>query len=118
MLTNRRHMARDEMETITEDRWNEEIWGTETGHTDHKNAPPKLVFYFGQNVRFISMYKSILLTHFPQDHWVADHTRDALIESRGSVEVATPSTKPVMIIDQDNIPHGFCLSKLAIRKKL
>lgn len=49
--------------------------------------------------------------NFYQDHWVADHTRDALIAARGRAENDNSSSKPVTIIDQDNIPHGFCLSK-------
>jgi hypothetical protein len=47
-------MAQDEMNTITEDRWDAEIWGT--GHEDeqsHEN--PELIFYFGQNVRKLAM---------------------------------------------------------------
>ena len=29
----------------------------------------------------------------------------------------TEISKPVMIIDQDNIPHGFCVSKCEIIKE-
>ncbi len=43
-------MAKDEMQMITEDRWDEEIWGAEHPNLDSKNVIPKLVFYFGQNV--------------------------------------------------------------------
>ena len=49
------HMARDEMETITEDNWGEEIWGVEHEDLDQKQTPPKLVFYFGQNVSIIRL---------------------------------------------------------------
>jgi len=45
-----RHMAKDEMETITEDRWDEDIWGVEHEDVDHKYRVPKLVFYFGEKV--------------------------------------------------------------------
>lgn len=91
------HMARDEMATITEDKWDAEIWGVEG--EDIKRAglekngagklgeAPRLVFYFGED-----------------DHWVADHTRDALIEARGN-----GSGRVKMVLDEDNIPHGFCI---------
>jgi Lipid-droplet associated hydrolase len=46
-----RHMAKDEMEQITEDKWDEDIWGAEHEDTDHKYRVPKLVFYFGEKVR-------------------------------------------------------------------
>lgn len=49
-----RHMARDEMEQITEDKWDEDIWGAEHEDIDHKYRVPKLIFYFGENVRSIS----------------------------------------------------------------
>lgn len=44
------HMAKDEMETITEDKWGEEIWGIEKEDTNEKSKAPRLIFYFGQNV--------------------------------------------------------------------
>jgi hypothetical protein len=43
-------MARDEMEMISGDRWDEDIWGVEHPDPDSKEAIPKLVFYFGQKV--------------------------------------------------------------------
>lgn len=52
-----RHMARDEMESITEDRWDADIWGAETETSDVKSTPPKLIFYFGQDVRSSSISK-------------------------------------------------------------
>lgn len=44
-----RHLARDEMNTITEDKWNSEIWGVEHSESSQR-SPPKLIFYFGENV--------------------------------------------------------------------
>ena len=38
------------MEQITEDRWDENIWGVEHDDVDHKYQVPKLVFYFGEKV--------------------------------------------------------------------
>ncbi|KAI9050133.1 hypothetical protein LZ554_006274 [Drepanopeziza brunnea f. sp. 'monogermtubi'] len=87
------HMAKDEMDFIAEDRWDQDIWGIEHEDPDSKSeTPPKLIFYFGQN-----------------DHWVADHTRDALIAARGREEGARKSSKPIMMIDKGGIPHGFCI---------
>ncbi|RAL60756.1 hypothetical protein DID88_009861 [Monilinia fructigena] len=99
-----RHLARDEMNTITEDKWDSEIWGVE--HSEESQfdiTPPRLIFYFGEN-----------------DHWVASHTRDALIAARAS-PIPTPvssttsfsikaSNKPIMMIDKEGIDHGFCIN--------
>ncbi|RDL40594.1 Uncharacterized protein BP5553_00573 [Venustampulla echinocandica] len=85
-------MAKDEMETITEDRWDEDIWGIEHEEADYKAEIPKLIFYFGQN-----------------DHWVADHTRDALIAARAQTGGLSKSSKPIMLIDENGVDHGFCI---------
>lgn len=45
-----RHLAKDEMETITEDRWDEDIWGIEHEDPDSKSKSSKLIFYFGRDV--------------------------------------------------------------------
>lgn len=82
------------METITEDRWDEDIWGIEHEDLDQKRQIPKLIFYFGEN-----------------DHWVANHTRDALIATRGRAEDDTSSSKPIMMIDENGVDHGFCIRK-------
>jgi hypothetical protein len=44
---------------------------------------------------------------------VADHTRDKLIAERASKGECGPSAdmQPTMLIDEDGIPHAFCLSK-------
>jgi len=39
------------MEMISEDRWDEDIWGVEHPDPESKEAIPKLVFYFGKRVR-------------------------------------------------------------------
>lgn len=48
-----------------------------------------------------------------QDSWVADHTRDALIDARGHrspVQTGSQAEhwKPVMLIDKEGMPHDFC----------
>ena len=40
-----------------------------------------------------------------------------MIAARSQTDVNTEISKPVMIIDQDNIPHGFCVSKCEIIKE-
>ncbi|TGO63022.1 hypothetical protein BOTNAR_0106g00180 [Botryotinia narcissicola] len=97
------HLARDEMNIITDDKWDSEIWGVERSESS-QSSPPKLIFYFGEN-----------------DHWVASHTRDALIAARASpVPTSASSTssfsirenhKPIMMIDKEGIDHGFCISE-------
>jgi len=86
-------MARDEMLEITDDRWDEDIWGTASA--SEGGGAPKVIFYFGQS-----------------DHWVADHARDELIASRGNVEGENKLWKPKMSIDDEGIPHGFCIREL------
>jgi hypothetical protein len=45
-------MARDEMRMITEDKWDEDIWGVKSYNQDQdsKFEVPRLIFYFGHNV--------------------------------------------------------------------
>jgi pimeloyl-ACP methyl ester carboxylesterase len=92
------YMAADEMRTITEDKWDSDIWGVEHDEKEKSNGIvvhkkiPKLIFYFGQN-----------------DHWVADHTRDALIKARGAMDGEDNGSKPKMVLDESGIPHGFCI---------
>ncbi|KAL1860173.1 hypothetical protein Plec18167_004287 [Paecilomyces lecythidis] len=82
------HMAADEMRTITSDKWSDDIWGTSTAG----RPPSRLVFYFGRN-----------------DHWVAERTRDEIIESRGSSKDG-----PTMMVCEDSIPHAFCIRHSSI----
>jgi pimeloyl-ACP methyl ester carboxylesterase len=97
------HMARDEMFQIDTDIWDEEIWGAAASEpaTKHPHPRPLLRFLFART-----------------DHWVADATRDALINSRGrfkqpgveEVEGMGENWKPVMEIDnREGWPHGFCI---------
>jgi hypothetical protein len=46
-------MARDEMRMITEDKWDEDIWGVKSYYQDSKFNVPRLIFYFGHNVSVI-----------------------------------------------------------------
>lgn len=51
-------MAKDEMDFITEDKWDENIWGIEHEDPDSKSKSPKLIFYFGQNVCLLVLLMS------------------------------------------------------------
>jgi Lipid-droplet associated hydrolase len=42
------HMAKDEMETVKEDLWDEDIW--ETRYSDDAKSSVPLVLYFGKQV--------------------------------------------------------------------
>lgn len=86
------HLARDELETITEDKWDEDIWGIEHKDVASQKEIPKLIFYFAE-----------------EDHWVANHTRDWLISARGKEEGDSWSSKPEMSIDINGVGHDFCI---------
>lgn len=90
------HLAEDELRSITADKWDDELWGvTEDAHASHSR--PKLYFYFGE-----------------EDYWVADETRDQLIAARAMAGDMNPKTKPTMEIDQNNVPHGFCIREWSL----
>ncbi|KAI9040604.1 bifunctional triacylglycerol lipase/ester hydrolase [Aspergillus affinis] len=77
------HMASDEMETITADKWSDDVWGISTS----QDPVARLFFYFGRN-----------------DHWVAERTRDEIIELRGQ-----KPRGPKMSVCEEGVPHAFCL---------
>lgn len=80
-----RHMAADEMQTITTDKWSDDVWGISSS----QDPVTQLFFYFGRN-----------------DHWVAERTRDEVIELRGQKPGG-----PMMTVCEEGIPHAFCLSE-------
>jgi len=86
-------MAGDELEQITSDSWDKEIWGAAHG-SSHPHPRPILRFLFAK-----------------KDHWVADHTRDDLIKARGSMaENDVEEWKPKMEVDEEQgWPHSFCI---------
>jgi hypothetical protein len=49
-LTGCRHLAKDELENITEDKWTDEVWGVELMDSESKAQAPKLIFYFAEEV--------------------------------------------------------------------
>ncbi|KAE9969286.1 hypothetical protein EG328_006965 [Venturia inaequalis] len=80
-------LACDEIETITTDKWSDEIWGA-THPSPTGVARPKLYFFFGE-----------------EDHWVSGKTRDELILKKGGEE----GWRPRMEVDGTGVPHGFCI---------
>ncbi|KAE8148583.1 hypothetical protein BDV25DRAFT_141637 [Aspergillus avenaceus] len=77
------HMAADEMQTITSDRWSDDVWGM----SGVRDPVARLFFYFGRN-----------------DHWVAERTRDEIVELRGCEEGG-----PKMVVCEEGLPHAFVL---------
>ncbi|KAL8727465.1 MAG: hypothetical protein Q9181_005705 [Wetmoreana brouardii] len=102
-------LAKDEMDMITHDKWGKEVWGaaTEPGTNSKDTINSNLVFFWGKN-----------------DRWVASKTRNDLINARGYLDAKAKSSpsfsssesvaavdpwKPNMYIDEQSIPHAFCL---------
>ena len=107
------HLAKDEMKTITGDNWDEEVWGAATaeGTNNRDTINSNLIMYWGQKVNKSNRLKKFdrkLMSS--QDKWVADHTRDQLIDARGqrSHGDEADSWKPVMLRDEEGMPHDFC----------
>ena len=91
------YMTVDEMAMMKGDTWNVSIWGSpqdehgERARTSSIAVP--LCFYFGA-----------------QDVWVCNESRDRLIALRGRLKDNVKELwKPLMIIDDKNIPHGFVI---------
>ena len=83
------HLGADEMQTITSDKWSDDIWGIPSV----EEPLAKLFFYFGRG-----------------DHWVAERTRDEIIAVRGR-QSAKGGGGPTMMVCEDGLPHAFCLSE-------
>ena len=100
-------MAKHEMLELTDDKWTDELWGAQTSHIPASAemngglaagaTRTKLYFYWGHN-----------------DHWVARSTRNELIRTRGRTRSVRRGSlggesKPLMEIDTNGVPHGFCI---------
>jgi len=106
------HLAKDEMKEMTEDKWDEEIWGATASATT--NDQPQT------EQRSQSSRTKLFFYYSAKDHWIANHTRDELIAARGrrtaSFTEGVPAdynhdTRPIMDIDEGDVPHGFCIRK-------
>jgi hypothetical protein len=99
-------MAKDELAQLTHDKWSDDFWGTSSnigqkcaneiaGSTTASGSHTQLYFYWGSN-----------------DHWIAQDTRDRIIQTRARVEgQAGEERKPTMEVDSNGIGHAFCLSE-------
>lgn len=78
------------MKTITTDKWADEVWGMSSSSSSEgeEQVQTKLYFYFGRD-----------------DHWVAERTRDEIIELRGKGRSSR------MLVCEEGVPHAFCLSE-------
>lgn len=103
------HLGLSEMRTICEERWEEELWeaseykgkdAAARSSGDGESSPsssssslssrqmPKFFIFYGKN-----------------DHWVANHLRDAFIERRSSEKRGHTR----ILVDEGDIPHAFCV---------
>ncbi|KAK4234277.1 hypothetical protein C8A03DRAFT_37948 [Achaetomium macrosporum] len=83
------HMGKDEMKTIAEEKWSEDMWEIQEAEADEAaGRGTKFFFYFAQ-----------------KDHWIADECRDEFIEKRRQHEKG----RTTIVIDEENIPHAFCI---------
>ncbi|PWY91448.1 hypothetical protein BO94DRAFT_555288 [Aspergillus sclerotioniger CBS 115572] len=83
------HMAADEMRTISADKWADDVWGISSSAEE---PLIRMFFYFGRN-----------------DHWVAEQTREEIIEAKGKGEGEGEGKGPKMVVCEDGLPHAFCL---------
>ncbi|EEQ29537.1 hypothetical protein McanCB56680_006101 [Microsporum canis] len=84
------HMAADEMREISADKWSDELWGFGSPTNTPKDRLTKMIFYFGRN-----------------DHWVAETTREEIIQSKTKAKQSAPG--PVLTVCEDGVVHGFCI---------
>lgn len=91
-MTLYRHMAADEMREISADKWSDELWGFGSPTNTPKDRLTKMIFYFGRN-----------------DHWVAETTREEIIQSKTKAKQSAPG--PVLTVCEDGVVHGFCIGE-------
>lgn len=92
------HLGKDELKLIAEEKWGEELWEVAEEAEAQGHDVPKFFFYFGEH-----------------DHWVDNELRDSFIERRNE-HAAREAPKhrrgrTRMMVDEDGIPHAFCISK-------
>jgi hypothetical protein len=90
------HLGKDEVQTISEDKWSEDMWEIADAQQAESGDLPKFFFHFGAH-----------------DHWVSNERRDEFIRQRE--EHATrdgPRHKrgrTRIVIDADKVPHAYCI---------
>jgi pimeloyl-ACP methyl ester carboxylesterase len=81
------HMGKSELDTIFEDKWDDELWEVSVASKDLQS--PRFFMFYGR-----------------EDHWVANHVRDAFIERRRKAGEKGGNTS--ITVDEGNIQHAFC----------
>lgn len=109
------HMAKDELAQLTHDKWSDEFWGTSaTLGGAFKNAAADAAGNAQVQPSESSTGGSHTQLHFywgSDDHWIAQDTRDTIIQTRARVEGRDgDDLKPIMEVDSNGIGHAFCLS--------
>lgn len=90
------HMGRDEMDVISEDKWDEELWEVFRDAEEHRHRLPKFMFFFAK-----------------RDHWVADDVRDEFVRKlqRHATREGPDHKKgrTEVVVEQDGkVVHAFC----------
>ncbi|QYT06220.1 hypothetical protein H0G86_013082 [Trichoderma simmonsii] len=108
------HLGLSEMRTICEEKWEEELWET-TAEDDDINS---YNYYQGKSKISANgepqggaetpqqQIPKFFIFYGKNDHWVANHVRDAFIEKRKSEKGHTK-----IQVDEGDIPHAFCVKE-------
>ncbi|KAI9155078.1 Lipid droplet-associated hydrolase [Paramyrothecium foliicola] len=75
------HLGRSELRTITEEKWEQELWET----SQPSASATRFFLFYGR-----------------EDHWVANHIRDEFIAKRKQGETR-------IAVDEGDLPHAFCV---------
>lgn len=108
------HLGLSEMRTICEERWEEELWeataaveGNDDAEDDYRSSSGEAL---GEGEESLALQQQqqqkvprFFIFYGKNDHWVANHLRDAFIERRSEKGHARIS------IDEGGIPHAFCV---------
>ncbi|OAA51925.1 hypothetical protein NOR_00518 [Metarhizium rileyi] len=84
------HMGKSELDTIFEDKWDDELWESSASATGLGLRAPRFFMFYGR-----------------EDHWVADHVRDDFIERRRRAG-DKDGVRTSITVDEGNIQHAFC----------
>ncbi|KIW71322.1 hypothetical protein PV04_03504 [Phialophora macrospora] len=129
------HMASWEMKEIRKNRWGNEVWGASHGETsavaaqEEKYSSPRLFFWFTKEDHWVAdvTREAIMETHAPravvQRHHVAEPAERAEIEGT-AVQVNGTKNRPragnsptIRILESEGLLHAWCLEQSAIVAK-
>ncbi|RFU80808.1 hypothetical protein TARUN_1373 [Trichoderma arundinaceum] len=108
------HLGLSELQTICEEKWEEELWET----TEEDDNDSNSYSYYHKGGKAVAngepqdgpdttqqQIPKFFIFYGKHDHWVANHLRDAFIEKRGE----RGHTR--IQIDGGDIPHAFCVKE-------